>query len=240
MGQFTLPYWVRMVRSGSTFTGYYASDSGGVPGTWAVQNSTTISMGTDVYIGLCVTSHSTGVLCTAVFDNIGGSTQAANDLMDAMLGVNASLWVRAEFNLEAGQAETFDTFNLRMRYEDGFVAYLNKELVATDNNPTALTWNSTAPTDRPIEESETFTSTNLHLQSFDGRVDVSGGCAAARFFTEDIPRFNCCPQFHSDVLLSDVPDQRKTELKVRREPSAIKRKARFSVREAEVSRLPAP
>ncbi|MBN2270644.1 MAG: chitobiase/beta-hexosaminidase C-terminal domain-containing protein, partial [Sedimentisphaerales bacterium] len=160
-GLFTLPYWVKMVRSGSTLTGYYAPDSGGVPGTWAVQNSTSISMASDVYIGLCVTSHSAGVLCTAVFDNVGGSTQAANDLMDAMVGINASLWVRAEFNLEAGQADTFDTFNLRMRYEDGFVAYLNGQLVATDNNPTALKWNSTALTDRPIEASQTFTSTNL-------------------------------------------------------------------------------
>jgi len=160
-GAISLPYWVKIVRSGNVITGYYASDSGGVPGTWAVQNSETISMDTEAYIGLCVTSHTDGTLCTAVFDNVGGSSEAANDLMDAMLGVNASLWVRMEFNLEAGQADTFDTFNLRTKYEDGFAAYLNGQLVASDNDPTSLTWNSTALADRPIEDSQTFTSTNL-------------------------------------------------------------------------------
>ena len=160
-GAISLPYWVKIVRSGNVITGYYASDSGGVPGSWAAQGSETISMDTNAYIGLCVTSHSDGVLCTAVFDNVGGNSETANDLMDAMLGVNASLWVRMEFNLEAGQADTFDTFNLRTKHEDGFVAYLNGELVAMDNNPMALTWNSTALGDRPIEDSQTFTSTNL-------------------------------------------------------------------------------
>ena len=60
------PYWVRLVRSGNTFTAYRSPD--GV--TWTQIGSTTISMGTTVYAGLAVTSHDNSKLCTAVFDNV--------------------------------------------------------------------------------------------------------------------------------------------------------------------------
>ncbi|MHC4744461.1 MAG: CotH kinase family protein, partial [Planctomycetota bacterium] len=161
IGTISLPYWVKIVRSGNTFTGYHAPDSGGVPGAWTAQHSTSIGMASDVYIGLCVTSHTAGVLAEAVFDNVGGSSGVVNDLTDAMLGTNASLWVRMEFNLEVGQASTFDTFNLRMKYEDGFAAFLNGVPVHSDNAPGSLNWNSTALLNRPIEDSETFVSYNL-------------------------------------------------------------------------------
>jgi type II secretory pathway pseudopilin PulG/regulation of enolase protein 1 (concanavalin A-like superfamily) len=66
----TAPYWVKLVRSGNTFTGYESPDGS----TWTLVGSDTITMATDVYIGLAVTSHSDGVLCTAVIDNVGFST----------------------------------------------------------------------------------------------------------------------------------------------------------------------
>ena len=63
----SLPYWVRLVRAGNTFTAYRSSD--GV--SWTQQGyAQTISMGEDVYVGLAVTSHNDGTLCTAVFDNV--------------------------------------------------------------------------------------------------------------------------------------------------------------------------
>jgi len=74
------------------------------------------------------------------------------DISDDMLGVNASLWMRSEFNLEAGDQDIFDTLTLRMKYEDGFVAYLNGDPVTRRNAPNSVNWNSTALTNRPIEE----------------------------------------------------------------------------------------
>jgi regulation of enolase protein 1 (concanavalin A-like superfamily) len=61
------PYWVRLVRSGNTFT---ASRS--VNGlSWTPQGgAATIAMGTTVYVGLAVTAHNNGALCTATFDNV--------------------------------------------------------------------------------------------------------------------------------------------------------------------------
>jgi len=85
----------------------------------------------------------------------------ATDVEAQMKTVNASLWVRMEFNLEEGEAATFDTLTLRMKYEDGYAAYLNGQPVGQDNAPSPLNWNSAALSDRPIENSATFTSTNL-------------------------------------------------------------------------------
>jgi regulation of enolase protein 1 (concanavalin A-like superfamily) len=66
----TAPYWVKIVRSGDTFTGY-KSDNGS---DWVSVGSATFSMASDVYIGMPVTSHSDGVLCTAEIDNVTVTT----------------------------------------------------------------------------------------------------------------------------------------------------------------------
>ena len=74
---FTPPYWVRVVRSGSNFTAYNSSDGT----SWTQVADTTITMATNVYIGLCVTSHNGTTLCTSVFDNVtvtGGSVTIPN------------------------------------------------------------------------------------------------------------------------------------------------------------------
>ena len=66
------PYWVKLVRSGSTFTGYASGDGT----SWTQVGSDTVSMATDVYIGLALTAHNNSTVCTAVIDNVsstGGS-----------------------------------------------------------------------------------------------------------------------------------------------------------------------
>jgi fibronectin type 3 domain-containing protein len=60
------PFWVRLVRSANTFTGYRSPD--GV--TWTQIGSAAITMGTTVYVGLALTSHNNSSLCTATFDNV--------------------------------------------------------------------------------------------------------------------------------------------------------------------------
>ena len=59
-------YWVRLVRAGSTLQGYRSADGA----TWVSTGSATIAMNTNVYMGLAVTSHADGTLCTATFDNV--------------------------------------------------------------------------------------------------------------------------------------------------------------------------
>jgi len=70
----TLPYWVKLVRSGNTFTGYASAD--GV--NWVqVGSSQTITMAQNVYIGLAVSSRNTSALATSTFDNVSVSTPSA-------------------------------------------------------------------------------------------------------------------------------------------------------------------
>jgi len=66
------PYWVRLVRSGNTITGYRSTN--GVA--WSRQASITIAMGTNVYVGLNVCSHNNNALNTAVIDNVTVSQPA--------------------------------------------------------------------------------------------------------------------------------------------------------------------
>ena len=65
-GGLAAPYWVRVTRVGNLFTAYRSAD--GV--TWTTIGSATIPMASDVAIGLAVTSHSAGALCSATLDNI--------------------------------------------------------------------------------------------------------------------------------------------------------------------------
>ncbi len=84
------PYWVRITRAGNTFTCETAPDGK----TWtALGTPLDIAMGTNVYIGLAVTSHNANAYSTAEFSNVAttgtvtgawrnlsiGVTQLAND-----------------------------------------------------------------------------------------------------------------------------------------------------------------
>jgi len=85
----------------------------------------------------------------------------ATEVEDDMLGVNSSLWIRIKFDLGETDPGLFDTLILRIKYEDGFVAYLNGEKVASRNAPDSVDWDSTADSDRPIEDSMVFEEINL-------------------------------------------------------------------------------
>ncbi len=66
-GSLIAPYWVKLVRSGTTFTGYRSPD--GV--TWTQQGTAPVTMSAStVYVGLALTSHNNTSLCTATFDNV--------------------------------------------------------------------------------------------------------------------------------------------------------------------------
>jgi len=69
----TAPYWVRLVRSGATFTGSVSSDGA----TWTTVGTATIAMASAVYIGLPVTAHNVTALNTATFDHVSLGPVAA-------------------------------------------------------------------------------------------------------------------------------------------------------------------
>jgi regulation of enolase protein 1 (concanavalin A-like superfamily) len=60
------PKWVRLVRSGSSLTGYW-SDNGT---SWTSVGTVTVSMSSTVQVGLAVTSHTVSALCQVPFTNV--------------------------------------------------------------------------------------------------------------------------------------------------------------------------
>ncbi|MBN1845276.1 MAG: lamin tail domain-containing protein, partial [Sedimentisphaerales bacterium] len=76
------------------------------------------------------------------------AAQTDTTLRDAMAGVNASLWTRTNFTL-GENPDNLSSLQLKMRYEDGFVAYLNGQEVARSNVTGSPQWNSSADGDRP-------------------------------------------------------------------------------------------
>lgn len=62
----TFPYWLKVERTDNIFNSYVSSNGT----SWTLVGTTTISMGTNVFIGMAVTSHAPGSLTQALFDNV--------------------------------------------------------------------------------------------------------------------------------------------------------------------------
>jgi len=95
----TLPLWVKVVRQGNNFTGYYSQDENHT--FWIQQptdentaednspNPQNIVMSQNIYIGLAYTSHNIDEMGTAVFDNVETTgTVTGDDWEVAAIGAN--------------------------------------------------------------------------------------------------------------------------------------------------------
>jgi hypothetical protein len=76
------------------------------------------------------------------------------DLKDSMQRVNPSVYLRFPFLI--GDPAGVDSLTLRMKYDDGFVAYLNGTEIARANAPEVPGWNSSAARAHADEEAVTF------------------------------------------------------------------------------------
>ncbi|MBL9170576.1 MAG: lamin tail domain-containing protein [Verrucomicrobiales bacterium] len=92
------------------------------------------------------------------FVPVSFASQITTDLRSQLFGVNASAYFRFPFT--AADVGGIDRLKLRVRYDDGFVAYLNGVEVASANAPISNIWNSAA-TDRHAD------SLALQLEEFD-------------------------------------------------------------------------
>jgi hypothetical protein len=69
------------------------------------------------------------------------------DMQARMLGINASAFVRVPFFVDPASDPSLA---LRLRYDDGFIAYLNGTEVARRNAPSSPAWNSSATANRDL------------------------------------------------------------------------------------------
>jgi hypothetical protein len=82
----TAPYWVKLVRSGNTITGYYSTNGS----TWTLDSSTTVYMTGSIYIGLYDTSNTTATASTVTIGSVS-LMDATNDTITASAGSPGSV-----------------------------------------------------------------------------------------------------------------------------------------------------
>ncbi|MBE0535447.1 MAG: lamin tail domain-containing protein [Phycisphaerae bacterium] len=76
------------------------------------------------------------------------------DLEAAMYAKNASVYVRHAFEVE--DPAQLEDLRLSIKYDDGFIAYLNGAEMARRNAPSPAPWNATATTSHPDEQAVVF------------------------------------------------------------------------------------
>jgi hypothetical protein len=75
-------------------------------------------------------------------------------VLDEMLNQNASIYLRYEFNLPPNQVYT--ALDLGMRYDDGFIAYLNGIQIASGNALENSDWDARATRSHPDSKAIEF------------------------------------------------------------------------------------
>jgi fibronectin type 3 domain-containing protein/predicted small secreted protein len=127
------PYWVRLVRSGSTFTGYCSPD--GV--TWTQQGTATVTAAATVYVGLALTSHDTSNLATATFDNVTAPGWAAAAPPAPPAGLAAAAW-DSEAVLSWAAASGAGSYNLKRATTNGGPYTIVANVTTTTDTDTGL------------------------------------------------------------------------------------------------------
>jgi hypothetical protein len=92
---------------------------------------------------------------------LGSPAGPISNIQGQMLNKNASLWVRAKFNLTAEDIQVFNILTLSMMYEDGFVAYLNGVEVTRRNFSGTPRWDSHADSNRPNDYAKDFENIDI-------------------------------------------------------------------------------
>ena len=130
-------YPIRLVffeRGGGSEVEVYARQ-----GTYSAWDSSFQLVGNTAAGGLAVRS--------TPFGSAGFSSLIRTDLQSMIYNKNASVYLRLRFSVPNPAAVS--TMSLLMRYDDGFVAYLNGVEVARANAPSSLSYDSAAVSDRP-------------------------------------------------------------------------------------------
>jgi hypothetical protein len=83
-GGITAPYWVKIERDMSgNITGSYSTNGS----TWTTQGTENIPMGSNIYIGLALTSHDVALTCQAVFTNVTTTGNVSGQWANQDIGI---------------------------------------------------------------------------------------------------------------------------------------------------------
>jgi glucose/arabinose dehydrogenase len=127
------PYWLKLERSGTTFNAY-ASPNGT---SWTLVGTDTISMATNAYVGLAVTSHNTSQRCAATFNSVSLTTGPPNSPPSVSITSpteGATFTAPASVTINASALDTDGSVAQVEFYEGGF--FLGSDTTA----PYSFTW----------------------------------------------------------------------------------------------------
>lgn len=125
-----------------------------IPDTGAYYVKVQSASGTGAYNADVYLSSGTTPPGTSVYTPLIGT-----DVKATMYGVNSSAYIRVPFTVSS--LSSISTLALRMKYDDGFVAYLNGTQVASRNAPTTPAWNSAATATHPVGQSLQYEDIDL-------------------------------------------------------------------------------
>ncbi|MHA3769948.1 lamin tail domain-containing protein [Verrucomicrobiota bacterium sgz303538] len=83
------------------------------------------------------------------------------DVGTGMRNVNASIYSRIGFTV--ADASAIQTLRLRVKYDDGFIAYVNGQVIASRNAPAVPAWNSVATADRSRSDALAYEEFNVQV-----------------------------------------------------------------------------
>ena len=131
----TAPAWVKLVRTGNSFTAFYATTTGTPADADWIQVGTaqTIAMGSNVQAGLAVTSHANGTLHTSTFTGVQTLIQGDINGDGHVNAADISALMNALANLDQYKtANSFTNNNLLA------VADIDRDLAVTNRDVQAL------------------------------------------------------------------------------------------------------
>src|SRR6185369_2125844 len=134
------------------------------------------------------------------------SSQIASNVQLVMSNVNATVYVRIPFVVADPSA--IDFLTLRMKYEDGFVAYLNGGEVARRNAPESPAWNSSATAARLDSDAVEFE--DFDLSGALGLLHAGQNVLAIQGLNSQVadPDFLILPELQATSLIFDTNAER--------------------------------
>ncbi len=94
------------------------------------------------------------------YENLIG---AGGDIEEQTYDENSTAYIRIPFSINS--LDGLSSLTFRMKYDDGFIAYINGTEIASGNKPASPAWNSDASTDHPDSQATSFVDTDLSAQA---------------------------------------------------------------------------
>ncbi len=125
-----------------------------------------------------------------------------SDIGAALRLVNASALLRVPF--DAPRHAECNRLELRVRYDDGFVAWLNGVEVARRAAPAALAWNSAATADRPLTDA--IAPETIDITAFLSLLQETGNVLAFHALNDTAasPEFLLCPELSGLIVTEET------------------------------------